>query len=237
MLQQSCNHVTGDDTNEKGFKLIVDDPDDKECDCQLVRSIGGGRNTRVRLNNNILVVDVLRDTPTPTGGGLITVNLVINTDPTRIPRILSFFWSEPIIIVDDDGNSIEVPMKRMTNVNFDSFFVYGADTSVFTEGVSARGIPMRPHESLFILDPPLSITFPPGRIPTPVTVTSRLVRVADSAMVNWRNQRIFTGNTYLLAAVDSSVEGNEGFRWIPHHEFFQASQNYNSTTLRTYSYL
>ena len=25
MLQQSCNHVTGDDTNEKGFKLILDD--------------------------------------------------------------------------------------------------------------------------------------------------------------------------------------------------------------------
>ena len=119
-------------------------------------------------------MNVLRDTPTPTGGGLITVNLVINTDPTRIPRILSFFWSEPIIIVDDDGNSIEVPMKKMTNVNFDSFFVYGSDTSVCTEGVSARGIPMRPHESLFILDTPLSITFPPGRIPTPVTVTSRI---------------------------------------------------------------
>ena len=75
-------------------------------------------------------------------------------------------------------------MTRMTNVNFVSFFVYGSDTSVFTEGVSARGIPMRPHESIFILDPSLSITFPPGRVPTPLTVTSRLVRVADSAMAS-----------------------------------------------------
>ena len=60
----------------KGFKLVVDDPDDKECDCQLVRSIGGGRNTRGRLNNNILVVDVL-NIPTLSGGGLVTINFVI----------------------------------------------------------------------------------------------------------------------------------------------------------------
>ena len=40
MRQQSCNHVTGDDTNEKGFKF--DDLAGKECDCQLVRAIGGG---------------------------------------------------------------------------------------------------------------------------------------------------------------------------------------------------
>ena len=38
--------MTGGDTNEKGFKLIVDGPDDKYCDCQLVKSIGGGINTK-----------------------------------------------------------------------------------------------------------------------------------------------------------------------------------------------
>ena len=40
MLQRSCNHVKGNDTNETGSKLLVDDLDDTECDCQLVRSIG-----------------------------------------------------------------------------------------------------------------------------------------------------------------------------------------------------
>ena len=84
---------------------------------------------------------------------------------------------------------------------------------------------MRPHELLLcMLDPPLSITFPPGRIPTAVTVTSRLVRVADSARLNWRNQRIFTGNTYSIAVADCSVEGNEGFRWVPQNVFFPANQ-------------
>jgi hypothetical protein len=50
------------------------------------------------------------------------------------------------------------------------------------------------------------------------------VRVADSAMVNWRNQRIFTGNTYLIAVFDCSVQGNERFRWIPNNVFFPANQ-------------
>ena len=57
-----------------------------------------------------------------------------------------------------------------------------------------------------------------------MTVTSRLVRVADSAMVNWRNQPIFAGNTYLFAVFDCSVEGNEGFRWIPNRVFFPANR-------------
>ena len=125
----------------------------KNVTVSLFRPRGGGRNTRVRLNNNILVVDVLRDTPTPTGGGLITVkptggglitvNLVINAEPTRLQRILSCVWSDPAIILDDVGNSIEVLMKGMADVNFVSFFVDGSDTSVFTEGDSARGVPVR----------------------------------------------------------------------------------------------
>ena len=73
MLQQSCNNVTADDTSSKGFRLIVDDPNDDECNCQLVRSLGAGRSTRVRVNNNMLMVDVL-NIPTMSGGGLVTIN-------------------------------------------------------------------------------------------------------------------------------------------------------------------
>ena len=95
MLQQSCNHVTGDDTNEKGFKLIVDDSDDKECDCQLVRSIGGGRNTRVRLNNNMLMVDVL-NIPTLSGGGLVTINLSLHLCP-EVCALPLYFGQNPLL--------------------------------------------------------------------------------------------------------------------------------------------
>ena len=78
---------------------------------------------------------------------------------------------------------------------------------------------MRPNESLFILDQPLSITFPRGNS-TPLIITSRLVRVADHAMANWRNQRIFFGNTYLIAVFDCSVQGTDRFIWIPNNVFF-----------------
>ena len=31
MLNSSCNRIKGDDTNTNGFKLIVDDPADQDC--------------------------------------------------------------------------------------------------------------------------------------------------------------------------------------------------------------
>ena len=115
LLQQTCNNVAGDDTNSKGFRLIVDDPNDDECKCQLVRSLGAGRNTRVRVADNVLKIDVIGDAPVPTGGGLITVNLVINTDPNRLRRSVAFSWPDPVILTDDTGNKVSVPMPRMTN--------------------------------------------------------------------------------------------------------------------------
>ena len=65
MLQQSRNNLTGDDTDSKGFRLFVDDPNDEEC-VQLVRSLGAGRSTRVRVNINTLMV---LNIPTMSGGG------------------------------------------------------------------------------------------------------------------------------------------------------------------------
>ena len=51
-LQQSCNHATGDDTNEKGFKLMVDDPDDKDCACQVVRSVRPTSSINIEVNGS-----------------------------------------------------------------------------------------------------------------------------------------------------------------------------------------
>ena len=113
MLQQTCNNVAGGGTNANWFRLIVDDPNDEECDCQLVRSLGTGRNTRVtrvRVSDNVLNIDAVGDTPVPTGGGLITVNLVIKTDPNRLRRSVTFSWSDPVILTDATGNKVSVPM-------------------------------------------------------------------------------------------------------------------------------
>jgi hypothetical protein len=224
MVANPCNDVQGDDTNRNGFRLIVDNDD--ECNCKTVRSLGAGRNTRVRVDNNILSIDITEDIQAPSGGGLITVNLVIQNAPSRLQRTLTFSWSDPLIIQDTNGNDVSVPMKLMTNtVNFHSFFIYNSDTSIFTEGITTRGFFLRPNDSIFILDPPLSITFPPGREPRPITITARVVRVAATSLNNWKNQRIFDGSVYLLAVFDCNTPLNERFIWKPNNISFPANQN------------
>ena len=215
MLQQSCNHVTGDDTNERGFKLIVDDPDDKECDCQLVRSIGGGRNTRVRLNNNMLMVDVL-NIPTLSGGGLVTINFVIASVP-RGMRIATLFWSEPIVIIDEHEEIISVARNSSS-----SFFNYVSDTNISSQSISA--FVLRQNLSLFVVNPPLTVTFPPvGRVTEPQVVTSRYVIVQHTNLENLRNQRIFNGGSYMLAEFDCLTEAAERLLWKPNNIIFPAN--------------
>ena len=95
MIQQSCNHVTGDDTNEKGFKLIVDDPDDKDCDCQVVRSVRPTSSMNIEVNGSTtsLVFSVSNKFINHTnlnlyGGGLISA---FTHRQTRTSTIRCFF--------------------------------------------------------------------------------------------------------------------------------------------------
>ena len=79
-----CHDIRGDDTEDNGFKLIVEE--DEGCNCQIVRALGSGRNTRVSVNrDNVLRVDTLTEPALPTGGGIITVNLRAFADPVRSP--------------------------------------------------------------------------------------------------------------------------------------------------------
>ena len=60
MVKSSCHTVKGDDTASNGFKLIVDE--DEECNCQVVRALAPGTNTRIRVDsNNVLRVDALSE--------------------------------------------------------------------------------------------------------------------------------------------------------------------------------
>ena len=52
MLSSSCNHVQGDDTNNNGFQLMIPDPDDIECGCNLVRSIIPGNNININVSDD-----------------------------------------------------------------------------------------------------------------------------------------------------------------------------------------
>ena len=40
MLSSSCHDIRGDDTEKNGFKLIVNE--DEECNCQVVRALAPG---------------------------------------------------------------------------------------------------------------------------------------------------------------------------------------------------
>ena len=37
MLQNNCNHVSGDDSNDNGFRLMIKEGD--ECECNVVRNL------------------------------------------------------------------------------------------------------------------------------------------------------------------------------------------------------
>ena len=72
---------------------------------------------------------------------------------------------------------------------------------------------LRPNDTLFILDPPMTFTWTENR-PRPVTVTSRCVRVALPNLNNWNNQRIYDGSIHILAKYDGN-QAQATLNWIP----------------------
>ena len=114
MLRQSCNHVTGDDTNEKGFKLIVDDPDDKDCDCQVVRSLRPTSSINIEVNGSAtsLAFSVSNKLINHTnlnlyGGGLISAFTHRQTRTSTIRCFLS--WSDNLFI----GATLSTPVASI----------------------------------------------------------------------------------------------------------------------------
>ena len=49
MLNNNCNHVSGDDTNGNGYRLIV--KEDDECECNVVRNLRSDNNIGIRINS------------------------------------------------------------------------------------------------------------------------------------------------------------------------------------------
>ena len=116
MVNSSCNTVKGDDTASNGFKLIVNEDD--ECDCQVVRALAPGRNSKITVENNILRVDVLRSPAPPippSGGGLITVTLRLSNFNGVFSRTIFITNTSPIIITQEDLTELTVPLFSPDN--------------------------------------------------------------------------------------------------------------------------
>ena len=231
MVNLSCNTVKGDDTASSCFKLIVNE--DEECDCQLVRALAPGRNTRIRVDSNIVLrVDALSEPALPTGGGIITVNLRAHSDPAR--RFLNLHYSAPIIIINQDGDAVSVPMPVFGSVEIVSFaFIFISDENVATLNKFSDGMSLRSDETLSILDPPMTFTWAVTR-PSPVSITSRFVRVAPGNLSNWSNQWIFDGTVHILAKYERNATGELDPRQCdnPVESDEQRSASYNNFNLR-----
>ena len=109
--------------------MIVGDPNDEECNCQLVRSLGAGRNTRVRVNTNMLMVDAL-NLPAMSGGGLVTINFSIASVP-RGMTVTTLFWSAPAVIIHEQEQIISIARNSSS-----SFFTYVSDTNISSQSIS-----------------------------------------------------------------------------------------------------
>ena len=75
MLQNTCNHISGDDTNDNGFRLMI--KEDDECECNVVRSFQAGDGLSIRVDQNNSLIIHKSDQPISSiisGGGVITLS-------------------------------------------------------------------------------------------------------------------------------------------------------------------
>ena len=201
MLSSSCHDIRGDDTETNGFKLIVNE--DEECNCQVVRALAPGRNSKITVENNILRVDVLRSPVPPippSGGGLITVTLRLSNFEGVFSRTIFITNTSPIIITQEDLTELTVPPFSPDNT-----ILKWMGDNIFTGGSpSPNGVLMTPNASLYIVDPPITTQVMRPGIIRSETLTSRIVVVPEQWMISWKVRMNNDGASYLIARFDAT---------------------------------
>ena len=83
MLSSNCNHVQGDDISS--FQVMIPDPDDIECGCNLVRSIVPVNNININVSGDkkSLVLSTPSNDIADPGRGVITVDYRGTESPNR----------------------------------------------------------------------------------------------------------------------------------------------------------
>jgi len=78
MLNQSCDHVSGDDTNQNGYRLMV--PEDDECGCHVVRSLRSDLGVGIHVDNNSLILYNTKEYARSviSGGDIVSITTRVN---------------------------------------------------------------------------------------------------------------------------------------------------------------
>ena len=148
MQSSNCTHINGSDTDVDGFKLMIPDPDDTECDCTLVRSIKGGLgiNINVSPDKKNLIIESDNASSIISGGGTVTVDF-------RSSRQLAMIrTSDPITFTTASNQTISTTLPNVGVFNFLVPLV-DAPTSFAQVVTSDNGIPMTPGNLLYVVDP------------------------------------------------------------------------------------
>ena len=83
MLSSNCNHVQGDDISS--FQVMIPDPDDIECGCNLVRSIVPVNNININVSGDkkSLVLSTPSNDIADPGRGVVSVDYRGTESPNR----------------------------------------------------------------------------------------------------------------------------------------------------------
>ena len=193
-----CEHVTGNDTDAGGYRLIIPDPE--EC-WTIVRAIAPGENMDITLSNNILTLNALSSAGNTTlrGGGAVTVNIQSN-------NALELVWSDPVLVCRSDEVLFSIP--PFSQVNYPSVPRFSANGNYIC--LTAPRLLLTSDSSCYIADPPMIL--PPG-------VSCRLIVVFDISSNPTTNLWFnipgnYTGDLYPLCSINSSPL-SRSLSWIP----------------------
>ena len=149
MLNQSCDHVSGDDTNQNGYRLMI--PEDDECGCHVVRSITPGIGVGVSVDDqrNSLVIYNAKENerlPRLSGG-----DFVILRGWGGNSRIIQMRFTGIINLRDyGSSNTTQISMFNQLSICTLGWIINGRELIVRGPNDLQNGFAMEPGESVFL---------------------------------------------------------------------------------------
>ena len=219
MLQNNCNHVSGDDSNDYGFRLMI--KEDDECECNVVRNLRTDENIGIHVNNktnSLFLYDRKEAMKTLiSGGGIATVttlggNSVISIR-FRFNCIISF---RPL----ERTETINVDMRFLSNGGSEGQWIRLFPTGTFRIPTDV-GVQLDTNNAMYLTVDPSFMGMPQrGQHPNLIIADTRNVDVINRS-----------SDTYLLCYRDDSDRNNRFIHWVPTDTKIPFTVPGNATTI------